>query len=304
MLPVTQEENILSLRKFYDTIEVHYRGLNALGVDKIVYSTISVPDIIKKLPRNLQHTIVRGADYLEWNIKDLLTALKKELELREQISGRSNTEKDPKKKPILQQRSTTSTLFAERDSQCSFCLGGHAAKDCKKVKTVKERKNKLKWYARRFKCCKKVHRVSKCFYNVKCESCNSENHHSALCEGAEEETGPKSGVGGFIVSPMHVGVADSCVALQTARAVAQGANGCRVRVSFDSDSQKSFLTFRVKEIIDPIVKRKEWLQLNKFGNNSDQGSLRDVVEITLFSVSSGNGTVMEAYIVPNTVNLA
>ena len=87
MLPVTQED-VLSLRKFYDNIEIHYRGLKALGVDEAVYSTIVAPDIIVKLPRNLQLTIIRGSDYLEWNVKDLLIALKKELELQEQISGR------------------------------------------------------------------------------------------------------------------------------------------------------------------------------------------------------------------------
>ena len=51
--PVTQEENVSSLRKFYDTVEVHYRGLKALGVDEAVYSTIVVPDLIEKLARNL-----------------------------------------------------------------------------------------------------------------------------------------------------------------------------------------------------------------------------------------------------------
>ena len=298
LLPVTHEDDVSSLRKFYDTVEIHYRGLRALGVDEAVYSTIVVPDLIEKLPRNFQLTIIRGTDHLEWNVRDLLIALKRELELREQVSAKSNTEKDAKKKPLTQ-RSTASTLFTGRDGQCPFCLGSHAAKDCKKVKAVKDRKNKLKRYSRCFKCLKKGHRFSDCYASIKCESCNSENHHSALCEGTEEEKGPNKGVGGSVVSPMHVGLAGEHVALQTAQALVQGGSECRVRVLFDAGSQKSFVTSRVKELSNPVVRRKEWLQLNTFGNSSEQGGLREVVEIKLCSISGGNCIVMEAYVVPH-----
>ena len=61
-----------------------------------------------------------------------------------------------------------------------------------------------------------------------------------MCEGTEEEKGPNKGVGGSVVSPMHVGLAGEHVALQTAQALVQGGSECRVRVLFDAGSQKSF----------------------------------------------------------------
>ena len=47
------------------------------------------------------------------------------------------------------------------------------------------------------------------------------------------------------------------------------------------------------------MRRKEWLQLNTFGNSSEQAGLREVVEIELCSISGGNCIVMEAYVVPH-----
>ena len=77
LLPVTQGEDVSSLRKFYDTVEIHYRDLRALGVDEAVYSTIVVPDLIEKLPRNIQlrlHTY--GADWADCVYYSYLVAIK------------------------------------------------------------------------------------------------------------------------------------------------------------------------------------------------------------------------------------
>ena len=83
---VKDDEDLLGLRKFQDTIEVRYRGLKALGVKEEVYSTIVVPLIIEKLPKDLRLNITRGSRFLEWNVKDVLTSLQKELELSEEIA--------------------------------------------------------------------------------------------------------------------------------------------------------------------------------------------------------------------------
>ena len=57
---VKDENDIVGLRKFQDTIEVHYRGLRALGVDEETYSAIIVQKIVEKLPKDLHLTIIRG----------------------------------------------------------------------------------------------------------------------------------------------------------------------------------------------------------------------------------------------------
>ena len=51
------------------------------------------------------------------------------------------------------------------------------------------------------------------------------------------------------------------------------------------------------------MKRKEWLQLTTFGNSSEQSALRDVVELELCSLTGGNVTKIEAYVVPVISNI-
>ena len=71
------------LRKFFDTVESNFRGLEALGVNKEIYSEIVVPNVLNKLPEVLRLTITRDKDHLKWNIKDFVDALLAEVELRE-----------------------------------------------------------------------------------------------------------------------------------------------------------------------------------------------------------------------------
>ena len=42
--------------------------------------------IVERLPNDLHLPITTGEDIMNWTIKDLLVALKKELELREEIA--------------------------------------------------------------------------------------------------------------------------------------------------------------------------------------------------------------------------
>ena len=108
---------------------------------------------------------------------------------------------------------------------------------------------------------------------------------------------------GAVASPMHVRESGGHVAMQTAQALVLGQSECRVRVLFDSGSNKSFVTTSVKECINPKVQRKEWLQLTTFGNSSEQSGLRDVVELELCSLTGGSVTKIEAYVVPVISNI-
>ena len=65
------EKDTVGLRRLYDTVEVHHRGLQALGVNASTYEEIVVPSILTKLPENA-----------EWKT-EILNELLCELELRE-----------------------------------------------------------------------------------------------------------------------------------------------------------------------------------------------------------------------------
>ncbi len=72
---------------------------------------------------------------------------------------------------------------------------------------------------------------------------------------------------------MHVWNAGEFIAMQTAQALVREESESRVRVLFDSGNNKSFVTQGVKQLINPKVKRKEWLHLNTCGKSLNVGKL-------------------------------
>ena len=58
--PVYSEKNVTRLRNLHDQIEVHYRGLEALGGDQITYSSIVVPTLLEKLPEGVRFNMIRS----------------------------------------------------------------------------------------------------------------------------------------------------------------------------------------------------------------------------------------------------
>ena len=90
----------------------------------------------------------------------------------------------------------------------------------------------------------------------------------------------------------------SKVALQTAQGFVKGTKKKRVRVLFDSRSEKSFVTARVMNEAGLSAIRKEWLEIKTFGGSEAKGgSLRQVV--CLEPVRGERSSVrLEAYVVP------
>ncbi|XP_068697371.1 uncharacterized protein [Montipora foliosa] len=82
--PVQHDKNTTGLRKLYDTVEVHHRGLQALGVNANTYEGIAVPSVLSKLPETVRLQITRGKNYEQWTMEEMLQELLCELELREE----------------------------------------------------------------------------------------------------------------------------------------------------------------------------------------------------------------------------
>ena len=51
--------DVIELRKFYDAIEIHCRGLQSLGVGPKAYGTVLVNLLLQKLPEEVQLIISR-----------------------------------------------------------------------------------------------------------------------------------------------------------------------------------------------------------------------------------------------------
>eukprot|EP00794_Sanderia_malayensis_P011463 gene11463-biopygen9142 len=151
LAPVFNEKNTARLRSFHDHIQTHFRGLEALGVDTITYSSVIVPVLIEKLPEGIRLGMLRdvGKSHLDWNLEEMLGALSKELEIKEchvQLSRNPNGQGRPEDTRRSRQESnpgrttmgTANALFAgkEEKKRCAYCSQEHVHEDCSIVATV------------------------------------------------------------------------------------------------------------------------------------------------------------------------
>ena len=192
MAPVYGEKDTTRERTLYDTVETHYRGLVALGVDEETYSSIVVPAILEKLPEYLRLTITRGREYLEWSLGEMLEALLKEVELREECNltrhsrtpqSDSSVHADGNRR--TREPTTASTLLTGQQPNCAFCMGNHAHEDCK-VTDIKERKRLISKFGRCFNCIWKGHHARECRISANCKQCKGK-HQTSLCDLASQE---------------------------------------------------------------------------------------------------------------------
>ena len=174
--PVFNEKSQVRLRNFYDDVETHFRGLQALGVDQETYSSIVVPVLMDKLPDSVRINMIRFGDsnHLEWDLEQMLDALGKEIEIREshgsifkspsnlahmQKTGTSVRTEQPK------ERITTASALFVKDvtERCVFCSSAeHKTEQCSQVVGAEERKRVLMKFARCFICLRKGHKSFKC----------------------------------------------------------------------------------------------------------------------------------------------
>ena len=71
------------LRKFYDHVDTHYKALSVLGINSESYAVAIMPDLMKKVPRDIVISIKRARDvHHEWSMAEFLEVFWQELLLR------------------------------------------------------------------------------------------------------------------------------------------------------------------------------------------------------------------------------
>ena len=314
---VKDERDLPSLRRLCDRVETHYRGLEALGIEKNTYSSIVVPHILDCLPKSVCLIITREKEFHEWTVEDLLKPLKREIELREEHirkseskNSRENSRESGDRPNWKRGQSSAHALHTKSKAEaCAFCLGGHRHEDCSRVDNKDKRKELLRKYSRCFNCLRKGHLARNCSVKVVCSVCKGE-HHTSLCDqGKVSESKPKGqeavGEEGkvsttLIVSPKDsiVNMCISKVALQTAQAMLVGRKSGRVRVLLDSGSQRTFVTVKAAKACGCEVVRAENLSIGTFGLGASGSELRSVVRLDLKPLYGGEIVSVEAYVVP------
>ena len=318
-LPVVfSERNVTKMRELYDSIETHFRGLEALHIDKDTYSGIVVDSLMEKLPETVRLTMIRGStNYEDWSIEEMLIAFKEELEIREKNLPlfKGKRDEEMKTRPGGKTPSTSaSALFSSQDGgrkkpkNCAFCGEEHEEIHCSKVSSLDERKKLVLKAGRCFSCLGKGHRSFECRVRNFCKDCK-QKHHAAICEynfrapkGERETPKPSAPPPNLISTTSCVGNVRTGgrAALQTAQALIKGKpQAIRARVLFDTGSHRTFVTQGVVERAGLSPIRKEILGIKTFGSNNVDERERDVVEIEMFPLKSDRPTSVkvEAYVV-------
>ena len=200
-------------------------------------------------------------------------------------------------------------MLTEKDNgggkKCVFCFGFHESSKCQKITDQDMRKQALIKSARCFVCLKPGHRAFKCkSKQQECHICRSKNHHVAICpnlgqdkESSRNVTAPSATLNPHASTWVGSTGSEGGVALQTALAVVDHKKESRVRVLFDTGSQKSFITERAvcKHGLRPV--RKEELGIKAFGSTEADVAERDVVKLSLSPLNGGKKVFIEVFVV-------
>ena len=189
MAPVYSNHDPRGMRQLYDLVEVHVRGLKALGVPSESYGSLLSSVLMNKVPQEVRLIISREVTGGDWELDRLLAIMHQELEARESAAqGNHNPQPDPpfrRNKQHWKSPPSASSLFSKSDSKptCTYCKQPHSSNSCETVSNAQARKVILKKTGRCYVCLRKDHLSRECKSNVKCFT-RGGHHHVSICESS------------------------------------------------------------------------------------------------------------------------
>ena len=142
-------ENAKQLRFIYDSINVHVRGLEALGMSSASYGILLVPIIMARMPREITLHVARKTTEEVWPIKEILDIVRREIEARELSDNIKPVERKCDKTLGYghgkSPQATTKTFLTkdEKVQDCVYYGHAHSPSSCKDVQEITGRKKIL-----------------------------------------------------------------------------------------------------------------------------------------------------------------
>ncbi|XP_062582984.1 uncharacterized protein LOC134244753 [Saccostrea cucullata] len=278
-----------SLRKLNDDLERHLRSLEALHQD--VNQDVFVSMITSKLPKEtlLQLEIQKGPKE-KWTVQKLRELMKNYIKVKE------SSEIQASSVPVHEEKHTTAEalVISTKDSSfrqsrppgisgkppvCTFCEGRHWTDECRKYRTIEDRKQRLR--GKCFICLKPGHRSKECRVDKACYHCRqTRDHHRSLCpkkfsvrqresSHLTEEVCSKQETSNFSQSSENSLLSSGDIVLmQTAQTEVTNHNGENsepARLLMDSGSQRTYITENLAEKLKLKILTTEKISLITFG---------------------------------------
>ena len=157
---VKSSNDVINLQKLCDKIEISVRNWDSLDLKKETYGNLLILIINARLPEELRLYLSTKFKNNSWNIDDLLTFLKTDVEAKERLISNSNYDKsfggnkDNKSQNSHGRPFTSQSLYNSSDNhnpcdntkkRCPFCnLNNHPPSRCLKVSNSVSRKTILR----------------------------------------------------------------------------------------------------------------------------------------------------------------
>ena len=145
--------------------------------------------------------------------------------------------------------------------KCIFCRGNHWSDKCNVISDFEARKDFLKKEKICFLCLKPDHLSCNCTKTIPCNYCKG-MHNSAICNDRN-----KQGNQTFMNCASNV----SSIFLQTADIVLANPNNkkqVKTKVLFDQGSDRSYVTKRIKNVLDLAAIAEETISTSTFMNKT------------------------------------
>ncbi|XP_064480512.1 uncharacterized protein LOC135394016 [Ornithodoros turicata] len=214
--PVRLSEDVRELRKLYDRLQAHIRGLNVLGVSEDSYCSLLYPVLLRSLPRDivLQYhrksamasipvgvpSDIQAGDsagtarisdpsvrQYRKKVSDLLQLVRIEVESREQATstqktddkGQYKTSHDRKRQPTA---SVAALQHLAGKTRCTFCSSQqHETENCDSDIPLTKKKEILRAERRCYRCTKLNHQSRECKSRLRCRKCTG-RHAASMCD--------------------------------------------------------------------------------------------------------------------------
>ena len=84
---IEKSNDVIRLRMFYNKVEITIRNLKSLNIEPSTYGSLLIPVLTSKLPTDLRTLFARKFSNRVWELDELLTLFKNELEAKETSLG-------------------------------------------------------------------------------------------------------------------------------------------------------------------------------------------------------------------------
>ena len=317
---MTSHHDTRGLRKLYDKVESHVRGLRSLGVSAESYGGLLTSVLVNKLPLEIRLILSRVLTGERWELDRVMKLFEEEVNARE----RAVMPNSPAVQRRVQSKQSTAAALVAGSSvslntgvTCSYCGQGHPSVSCNSVTDVPARKEILRKSGRCYVCLRKNHLSRECRSNLTCKKCRG-RHHVSICsrrsnQGSqssspedtstqspptEVSTNQESSQGS--TSTLYAGSRNS-VLLQTARVQLFNLNtngyDTTTRAILDTGSQRTYVTCRLRDELNLPTIRTESLRIKTFGSTESYEASCNVVQLGLMTRHDGV-IEMTALVVP------